>query len=231
MDGAVVALAAVRKAVREGGAERPILCGVDLAVTAGESVAVVGRSGSGKSTLLNVIAGLDRADAGTVTVLGRQLGELDEAGRARLRQQHVGFVFQSFHLLPTLTALENVMLPLELAGRPLSEGRTRARELLAAVGLHDRPGAFPAVLSGGEQQRVAVARALALAPALVLADEPTGNLDDESAAAVLDLLGALVQQAGSALLVVTHASIVAQRCRRVLRLEHGVLAAADGTVR
>ncbi|MGE3172792.1 MAG: ABC transporter ATP-binding protein [Planctomycetota bacterium] len=226
----VVQLRSVHKSVREGETVRPILCGVDLEVGAGESVAIVGRSGSGKSTLLNVIAGLDGADAGTVAIGGQLLQDLDEAGRARLRQRQVGFVFQSFHLLPTLTALENIALPLELAGRPAAAGRARAAELLARVGLGDRQGAFPAVLSGGEQQRVAAARALALRPPLVLADEPTGNLDDEAAAAVMDLLAELVRDHGSALLVVTHAAAVAARCERRLRLEHGVLApVADGT--
>lgn len=219
----VVALQGVHKSVREGGATRPILRGVDLELAPGEMVAVVGRSGSGKSTLLNVIAGLDRADRGRIAVAGSELGALDEAGRARLRQQHLGFVFQSFHLLPTLTALENVALPLELQGVPSASGRARARELLAAIGLGDRGDAFPAVLSGGEQQRIAVARAVATRPLVVLADEPTGNLDDDSAAAVLSLLAALVQQHGSALLVVTHAEMVAARCARVLRLDHGAL--------
>ncbi len=223
MESSVVALSSVHKSVREGAAVRTILAGIDLRVAAGESVAIVGRSGSGKSTLLNVIAGLDGVDAGTVAVAGQSLAQLDEGGRARLRQRHVGFVFQSFHLLPTLTALENVALPLELVRQPAATGRARARELLAGVGLLDRATAFPAVLSGGEQQRIAVARALALRPTVVLADEPTGNLDDESATAVLDLLLGLGRESGSALVVVTHAAMVARRCQRLLRLEHGVL--------
>jgi putative ABC transport system ATP-binding protein len=227
----VVVLRSVHKSVPEGRTRRPILQGASLSVAAGESVAVVGRSGSGKSTLLNVIAGLDLASSGTVEVLSRDITQLDEAARAKLRQQHLGFVFQAFHLLPTLTALENVMLPLELAGRPLSASRARAEELLGRIGLLDRAAAFPAVLSGGEQQRIAAARAVAMAPALVLADEPTGNLDDEAAQAVLDLLLVLVREAGSALCVVTHAPAVAARCDRVLRLEHGVLSPRDGDPR
>ena len=223
MPAPVVSLRSVHKSVREGTATRAILAGVDLEVAAGETVAVVGRSGSGKSTLLNLTAGLDRQDRGTVMLGGEDLGALDEAGRARLRQRSLGFVFQAFHLLPTLTALENVQLPLELAREPAAAARARAMDLLAAVGLADRASAFPAVLSGGEQQRLAVARALSTSPPLVLADEPTGNLDDESAKPVLALLTSLVQERGSSLLVVTHAVQVAARCSRRVRLDHGVL--------
>lgn len=223
MPAPVLSLRSVHKSVREGATTRAILCGLDLDVLPGETVAVVGRSGSGKSTLLNLAAGLDRADRGTVELAGHDLSTLDEAARARLRQRSLGFVFQAFHLLPTLNALENVQLPLELAREPAAVARRRAHELLAAVGLSDRADAFPAVLSGGEQQRLAVARALSTAPPLVLADEPTGNLDDESAQQVLALLTSLVRERGSSLLVVTHASAVASRCDRRVRLDHGAL--------
>jgi putative ABC transport system ATP-binding protein len=219
----VVSLRAVRKSVREGASTRPILDGVDFELLPRSSCAVVGRSGSGKSTLLNLTAGLDQPDSGSVQLMGEELGGKSEAERAALRQRHVGFVFQSFHLLPTLTALENVQLPLELGRQPAAAARSRAMELLEAVGLADRAGAYPAVLSGGEQQRLAVARALSTSPALVLADEPTGNLDDESAQQVLDLLFALVAERGGSLLLVTHAAAVAARCERRVRLEHGRL--------
>jgi len=219
----VVSLSKVCKSVREGARSRPILDGVDFELLPHSSCAVVGRSGSGKSTLLNLTAGLDQPDSGSVQLMGEELGGKSESERAALRQRHVGFVFQSFHLLPTLTALENVQLPLELGRHPAAAARARAMELLLAVGLADRCDAYPAVLSGGEQQRLAVARALSTSPALVLADEPTGNLDDESAQQVLDLLFALVHERGSSLLLVTHAAAVAARCQLCVRLEHGRL--------
>jgi putative ABC transport system ATP-binding protein len=225
----VVTLRAVAKSVREGGALRPVLRGVDLDVAAGEAVAVLGRSGSGKSTLLNLIAGIDDADAGAITTCGVDVVHADEGARAALRARRLGFVFQAFHLLPTLTVAENVALPLELAGAPRAATRARARDLLAQVGLADRADAWPDVLSGGEQQRVAVARALAPQPALLLCDEPTGNLDDAAAAAVLDLLHGLRRAHGAALIVVTHSAAAAAACDRRLRLDGGVLrAAGDG---
>jgi predicted ABC-type transport system involved in lysophospholipase L1 biosynthesis ATPase subunit len=227
----VVSLRAVTKSVREGRSQRTILDGVDLEVRRGETVAIVGRSGSGKSTLLHLIAGLDRADSGSIALCGRDLGALDEKARAELRREQVGFVFQAFHLLPTLTALENVLLPLELARRDRSSSERRARALLDAVGLADRADSFPAVLSGGEQQRIAVARALATEPVLVLADEPTGNLDDESAETVLSLLSQLIASQNGSLVVVTHALSVAARCDRSLRLEHGALREGSGAER
>ncbi len=222
----LVMLRAVAKSVREGGAVRPVLAGVDLDVGRGEAVAVVGRSGSGKSTLLNLIAGIDDADGGEITTCGVDVVHADERARARLRRRHVGFVFQAFHLLPTLTVAENIALPLELADVPADAARARAAELLQRIGLHDRASAWPEVLSGGEQQRVAVARALAGRPQLVLCDEPTGNLDDASATLVLALLDELRRDHGCALIVVTHSRDAAAICERQLRLEGGVLHAA-----
>ncbi|MEO6598010.1 MAG: ABC transporter ATP-binding protein, partial [Planctomycetota bacterium] len=179
--GPVVEVRTVHKSVREGGVVRPVLEGVDLTVAAGEAVAIVGRSGSGKSTLLNLIAGIDEVDAGTITTAGIDVVAAGERARSLLRARSVGFVFQSFHLLPTLTVAENIALPLELAGAPAAASRARAAELLQRIGLADRAGAWPEVLSGGEQQRIAVARALATRPAVLLCDEPTCNLDDASA--------------------------------------------------
>ncbi len=222
-----IRLQGVHKSVHEGSTRRVILAGLDFELQAGACAAILGRSGSGKSTLLNVTAGLDVCDRGLVSLCGQELGGLDEAQRARLRQRHVGFVFQSFHLLPQLTAFENVLLPLELQGQPRARSRDRVEGLLRRVGLGDRGQAFPAVLSGGEQQRLAVARALACEPAVVLADEPTGNLDDEAAAVVLDLLQELVRQQGSSLVLVTHSLQAAKGCDRTLRLEHGALAALE----
>jgi putative ABC transport system ATP-binding protein len=222
---AAIRIRSVHKSVVEGQVARCILDGVDLEVGRGESVAVLGRSGSGKSTLLHLIAGLDTADSGIIEVCGDPVTGVDEAARTQARQRHVGFVFQAFHLLPTLTLSENIALPLELAGVSAADGRRRAGQLLDLVGLADRSGAFPAVLSGGEQQRVAVARALAHEPAVILADEPTGNLDDDSAAIVLDLLLQLQRQARGAMVLVTHSREAAERCDRTLRLEHGRLQA------
>ena len=219
---AVVDVRAVHKSVREGGVVRTILAGVDLQVAAGEAVAIFGRSGSGKSTLLNLIAGIDDADSGTIVTAGVEVTRATERERAALRARSVGFVFQSFHLLPTLTVAENVALPLELADRP-AEGHARAAELLERVGLADRATAWPEVLSGGEQQRVAVARALATRPAVLLCDEPTGNLDDASARTVLELLMALRRELGCALIVATHSAATGELCDRRLHLDGGVL--------
>jgi putative ABC transport system ATP-binding protein len=183
----------------------------------------MGESGAGKSTLLNLIAGLDSADTGAIRIDGSDLAGLDDDGRTLLRRARVGFVFQSFHLLPHLSLLENVALPLVLLGVAPGEREVRARGLLAAVGLGVRADDLPRELSGGEMQRVAVARALVHRPALVLADEPTGNLDPESAGTVLDLLGAQVRDAGAAGLLVTHSAAAAAHADRVLVLEHGRL--------
>ena len=189
----------------------------------GEAVAIVGASGSGKSTLLALLAGLDTPTAGTVELDGASLFELDEDARAELRGRTVGFVFQSFQLLPSLTALENVMLPLELAGR--ADAEAAAREILARVGLGARLHHYPKHLSGGEQQRVALARAFVVRPKLLLADEPTGSLDAESGEAVIELLFQLNRESGTTLVLVTHDEHLAQRCTRTVRLAAGRIAA------
>ena len=196
-----------------------ILDGVDLAVAQGASLAIVGASGSGKTTLLGLLAGLDTPTRGEVVLAGERLGALDEEGRAALRRRLVGFVFQSFHLLPALTAEENVMLPLELDGR--AEARRPARDALDAVGLAHRLHHYPHQLSGGEQQRVALARAFVNAPRLLFADEPTGNLDAHTGRAVSDLLFALNRSHGTTLVLVTHDPILAARCDALLRLDAG----------
>ena len=213
---------------REGDAERAVLKGVTATVPAGAFAALYGRSGSGKSTLLNLIAGLDVPTSGRVWLGDAELTAMGEAERTRLRRTRLGFVFQAFNLIPTLTVAENVALPLELAGR---RDPARVADLLSAVGLADRADAFPDRLSGGEQQRVAVARALAHAPELVLADEPTGNLDGATAARVLDLLAGLARDDGRTLLVVTHDASIARRAALVLHLVDGRLvdAAPDAT--
>ena len=202
-----------------------VLRGVDLAVERGESVAVVGPSGSGKTSTLLVAAGLERATLGRVTVAGRDFAELDENGLARLRRDRIGIVFQSFHLMATMTAVENVAVPLELAGR--SDALARARTSLEAVGLAHRTGHYPGELSGGEQQRVAIARAFAPEPALVLADEPTGNLDRDTGHAVMDAIFAMSARAGTTLMLVTHDPALARRCGRRVRIADGRIA-ADG---
>lgn len=219
----VVRLRGVTRSIREGNTVHPVLVGVDLDLHRGQSVAVTGRSGSGKSTLLHLVAGLDQPDAGTIAVEGTDLRALDEARRTALRRDRVGFVFQSFHLLPGLTTAENVALPLELAGRLDAAGRARTKELLEMVGLGHRAASHPDVLSGGEQQRVAVARALANRPALLLCDEPTGNLDEQAADLVMHLLERARSETGCAVLVVTHDAATAARCQRTLRLESGRL--------
>jgi len=208
--------------VRSGAAELVILRDIDLAVTPGEAVAVVGASGSGKSTLLGILAGLDTPSSGSVSLEGVDLFGLDEDARAELRGRVLGFVFQSFQLLPALTALENVMLPLELAS--VDGADTKAQAMLARVGLGERLHHYPKHLSGGEQQRVALARAFVVQPKLLLADEPTGSLDAQSGAAVIDLLFELNRENGTTLLLVTHDEALAARCARVVRLVAGRLA-------
>jgi putative ABC transport system ATP-binding protein len=196
-----------------------IVHGVSLDIAAGESVAVVGPSGAGKSTLLALLAGLDLPTTGRVLLAGTDLTKLDEDGRARLRAQRVGFVFQSFHLIPALTALENVMLPLELAGRP--DARSTAFETLQRVGLKDRTGHYPRQLSGGEQQRVALARAFVTRPAVLFADEPTGNLDTATGGRVGELLFELNANSHTTLVLVTHDRELASRCGRIITMEAG----------
>ncbi|MEY4779308.1 MAG: hypothetical protein RLZZ607_621 [Pseudomonadota bacterium] len=199
-----------------------ILRGISLSVTGGESLALVGPSGSGKSSLLMVMAGLERATGGRVGALGQDLTQMDEDALARFRRGNMGVVFQSFHLIPTLTALENVAVPLEIAGEADAFGRARVE--LGRVGLGSRAGHYPSQLSGGEQQRVALARASVSRPKLLLADEPTGNLDTANGAAIMDLLFDLRDAHGATLVMVTHAAELAARCDRVLKLADGLLA-------
>jgi putative ABC transport system ATP-binding protein len=219
----LVRLRGVHKAYLDGATRHDVLAGVDLDVAAGEIVALLGPSGSGKSTLLNVVAGLDAPDAGSVEVAGRDVAALSERDRTLLRRRDIGFVFQFFNLVPTLTVLENVQLPLELTGVRGPELRRRSTTLLERVGLADRGDAFPDELSGGEQQRIAIARALAHQPALILADEPTGNLDSATGERVLDLLAGLADERGTALLIATHSDDVVRRAHRVVALRDGVV--------
>ena len=205
--------------MRSGTGELVILRDIDLEVTPGAALAVVGASGSGKSTLLALLAGLDTPTAGTVHLDGQDLFALDEDQRAELRGRLLGFVFQSFQLLPALTALENVMLPLELAGR--DDAEALAREMLGRVGLAERLAHYPKHLSGGEQQRVALARAFVVRPKLLLADEPTGSLDADSGGGVISLLFEINREYGTTLVLVTHDETLAARCARVVRLAAG----------
>jgi len=198
-----------------------ILSGVSFQIFAGESVAVVGPSGAGKSTLLALLAGLDLPSSGHVLLNGRNLSDLDEDGRAGVRADSVGFVFQSFHLVPSLNALENVMLPLELAGR--RDARAPARRIIDQVGLKDRWSHYPSQLSGGEKQRVAIARAFATEPAVLFADEPTGNLDSRTGANIMELMFELNRNSSTTLVLVTHDNELAERCDRILALDAGLL--------
>ncbi len=198
-----------------------ILSGVSFRIAAGASVAVVGPSGAGKSTLLALLAGLDLPTRGHVVLNGVNLSDLDEDGRAGVRADSVGFVFQSFHLVPSLNALENVMLPLELAGH--KDARKAAREIIEKVGLGDRWSHFPAQLSGGEKQRVAIARAFAAEPAVLFADEPTGNLDSRTGANIMELMFELNRSSSTTLVLVTHDNGLAERCNRILSLDAGRL--------
>ena len=218
LDGVQLTLASEAGAVN-------VLRGVSLKIGKGETVALVGPSGSGKSTLMMVIGGLERANSGSVAVAGRDFAGLGEDDLARLRREHIGIVFQSFHLMPAMTALENVALPLELAGR--HDAAAAARATLAAVGLSARERHYPAQLSGGEQQRVAIARAFVSGPGLILADEPTGNLDGETGRKVMDLLFGLAAKSGTTLLLITHDRALARRCGRILSLEDGRITADE----
>jgi len=209
----------IGKSVQSGASDLVILREIDLDVTRGEAVAVVGASGSGKSTLLAILAGLDTPTSGEVALDGASLTALDEDARARLRAMNVGFVFQSFQLLASLTALENVMLPLELAND--ADAEARAREILGRVGLGERLHHYPRHLSGGEQQRVALARAFVVRPKLLLADEPTGSLDADSGAEVITLLFEMNREFGTTLVLVTHDEGLAKRCSRIVRLAAG----------
>jgi putative ABC transport system ATP-binding protein len=226
-DPAAVALQGVNLSLGRGAARVHILRDIDLHIRRGEAIGLVGPSGSGKSTLLMVMAGLERPDGGQVRVAGQDLAALDEDGLARFRGRHVGIVFQSFHLIPTMTALENVAVPLEFAGAGDAFGRA-AREL-AAVGLGERLGHYPAELSGGEQQRVALARALAPDPDILVADEPTGNLDEATGQQIVELLFAGHAERNTTLILVTHDPALAGRCDRVVRLRSGRIEAGRET--
>jgi putative ABC transport system ATP-binding protein len=222
-DDALVVLRALCKSYPEGSGQRLVLRELNMHIGAGEIVALVGRSGCGKSTLLNLISGIDAPTSGTVRVAGIDLTALSERQRTLFRRQHIGFIFQFFNLIPTLTVRENLLLPLELQGFVDPAQHRKAEEILAAVGLADRAGSYPDRLSGGEQQRVAIARAVVHRPQLLLADEPTGNLDAESGQLVLALLQQLAEEGGLTLLLVTHSVEVAAIAHRVLTMREGQL--------
>ena len=228
---AVVSLRAVTKSYREGETERQVLSRIDASFAAGEFIVLLGKSGSGKSTLLHLVSGIDLPTEGEVEILGKKLGDLSEEARTLLRRDHLGFIFQAYNLVPTLTVEENVLLPLELRGEAGKAARDRARAMLDRIGLANRAESFPDLLSGGEQQRVAVARALVHSPALVLADEPTGNLDERTGAHILDLLQGLGHEERRTVLVVTHDRDVLERADRVFMLENGALTEQPRRVR
>ncbi|GAA3862445.1 ABC transporter ATP-binding protein [Celeribacter arenosi] len=225
MSDPIIALNDARLSLDGNAGRVDILRGITLEVERGETVGLVGPSGSGKSSLLMLLGGLEQASGGTVKVLGRDLTAMDEDQLARFRRDHMGVVFQSFHLIPTMTALENVATPLELAG--VADAFDRARDELVAVGLGDRLDHYPAQMSGGEQQRVALARAAAPRPEILLADEPTGNLDGVNGAAIMDLLMSLRDRHGATLVLVTHSRELAARCDRSIRLRDGLLDTAE----
>lgn len=218
-----VALRNISKAYQEGEQKRMVLSDLSLTIQEGEFVVLLGRSGSGKSTLLNIISGIDIPDAGDVVLGGSNITQLSERDRTLFRREHIGFVFQAFNLIPTLTVAENILLPLELNGRTTAREQQAAMATLAQVGLADRADSFPDRLSGGEQQRVAIARALAHDPLLILADEPTGNLDFKTASHVLGLIDKLVHQQGKTTLMVTHDHDLIRLADRVLTLQEGNL--------
>jgi putative ABC transport system ATP-binding protein len=223
-----IELVGITKSYREGDRRHVVLDGIDLRVERGELVVLLGKSGSGKSTLLNLLAGIDQPDTGRVVIAGTDLTGLGERQRTIFRRRHIGFIFQFFNLLPTLTVIENLLLPLELEGAVEREEKERCRETLAAVGLGDRADSFPDRLSGGERQRVAVARGLVHRPYLILADEPTGNLDVDTGVEVIELLDRLTRQAGRTLFMATHSREVIGVADRVLTVEHGRLVEAEG---
>jgi putative ABC transport system ATP-binding protein len=219
----LIRLERVSKTYQEAGRERPVLHEVNASFAQGELLVLLGKSGSGKSTLLNLVSGIDLPTSGEVWVAGQPLTRLSERERTLFRRRNIGFVFQFFNLVPTLTVLENVLLPLELNGQSGPAARATANAMLAEVGLEDRGSAYPDRLSGGEQQRVAIARALVHSPALILADEPTGNLDEETGQQVLRLLDRLTRQAGKTMIMVTHSQEVVGMADRVLSMREGHL--------
>jgi putative ABC transport system ATP-binding protein len=218
-----IRLEGISKKYQEGDQERIVLEGAFASFSKGELVAILGKSGSGKSTLLNLISGIDWVDQGTVCINGSDLTAMDERQRTLFRRQKIGFVFQFFNLIPTLTVIENIRLPSELGGNTTAHARAKAQSLLEAVGLSERANTFPDRLSGGEQQRIAIARALVNDPLLLLADEPTGNLDEETGKNILDLLDRLTRQAGKNMILVTHSQDAAAYADRILYLRDGKL--------
>jgi putative ABC transport system ATP-binding protein len=220
---ALIQIRGVSKSYQRGDQRIPVLEGIDLDIAEREFLALMGPSGSGKSTLLNLIAGIDRADAGSIKVAGVEITALDEADLARWRAANIGFVFQFYNLIPVLSALENVELPLHLTGLARRERREHAEAVLRLTGLADRMDHRPGQLSGGQQQRVAIARAIVTDPKVIVADEPTGDLDRASAAEILDLMGGLVRDFGKTVVMVTHDPRAAERARRVRHLEKGVM--------
>jgi putative ABC transport system ATP-binding protein len=228
-DGSAILLDQVHLSLGRDAARVHILKGISLDVARGEAIGLVGPSGSGKSTLLMTMAGLERSDSGRVIIDGQDLSRLNEDGLATFRGRRIGIVFQAFHLIPTMTAVENVAVPLELAGVP--DAFDRARAELEGVGLGQRLSHYPAQLSGGEQQRVALARALAPEPAILVADEPTGNLDETTGSSIVDLLFRLKEKKGATLVLVTHDLGLARRCDRMVRIRSGVIEDAAETVR
>ncbi len=221
MTEAIVAVRNLRKSYGQGEAKVEVLKGIDLAITKGETLALIGKSGSGKSTLLSLLAGLDQSDEGEIIIAGKSISSMNEKELTGFRASHMGIVFQQFHLVSTLTALENVLLPLELLKR--AGAQDTAKNLLESVGLSHRSHHLPSQLSGGESQRVAIARALAISPSILFADEPSGNLDEETGDKVMDLLFGMVTKTGTTLVLVTHDQDLAKRCKRVVHLEHGSL--------
>jgi putative ABC transport system ATP-binding protein len=229
-DNPILAVTGLGKSYAEGRQQRTVLRDVAFDIARGECVALLGRSGSGKSTLLNLLAGIDRPDTGEVAIMGRSITAMGEPELTLLRRRHIGFIYQFFNLIPTLTVAENLALPLELNGTPARERPGRIAALLGQVGLDGREDAFPDQLSGGEQQRVAIARAVIHEPALVLADEPTGNLDARTGNVVLELLGHLFRDQGRTLILVTHSRRVSEIAGRVLALDAGRLTTETGAL-
>lgn len=223
----IITVSNIHYSYEEAGKEYAVLSNVSLAINQGECVALLGESGSGKSTLLNIMGGIDQAKSGSLRIQGQGMSEMKEPDLTLFRREHLGFIYQLFNLIPTLTVFENIALPLALMDVPLSIRKAEVRSWLAKVGLEGRESAFPDQLSGGEQQRVAVARALIHKPAIVLADEPTGNLDVATGQKVLTLLTTIAKSAGQTLLVVTHSKVVAEAADRVLVLNHGEI--TEGT--